>query len=294
MQLTQKQESLISRHLRDLANQLDDALPEKNRERSLRQVQLRIYRELEALQKAAISDEDVVAALRRATTLGASEPGTAAPAKPSPANLRGATTPSAAPRQAPPRQSKAPATDAPAPIWLGVCVFNADRFGVSHWIVRLFAVLLGLVTGPVAIFCYLAAYAEYYLAIDAKDRPQVAYGQLALRVVAPLAVAIGLRWGTYKLLDLIAYGHERLFRESLPPLGKWNWIDQYEGTAFFLLCASVIPVSILSGLPLANAWGHSMKRLAQALVALYFMALCFGIASVLVGVILDRVQPYLQ
>jgi hypothetical protein len=51
---------------------------------------------------------------------------------------------------------------------------------------------------------------------------------------------------------------------------------------------------VLSGLPLANAWGHSLKRLAQAIIALYAMAICFGVASVIAGLILDRVQAYTQ
>ncbi len=293
MQLTQKQESLISRYLRDLAVQLGDTVPEKTRDRHLRQLQTRIYKELEALPTNAISDEDVVSVLRRAMPQGQASPASPKPALTQP---RAINRQSAGVNAAPNRVHAAPPPESTtAPIWLGVCAFNAERFGLSPWMVRLFAVICGLVTGPVAVFFYLAAYAEFYVSSDRKDRPAIAYGQLALRAAAPLAVAIGLRWGAFKLLDLIAYGHQMAFSEALPPLDRqWNWLANNEDTLFFLLWTSVIPLSILSGLPLANAWGHSLKRLTQALVALYFMALCFGIASVLVGLILDRVQPYMQ
>ena len=112
--------------------------------------------------------------------------------------------------------------------------------------------------------------------------------------MAPLATLIVLRWGAGKLEALIAYAHERLVKAPLPPVGDWGWLQYYEPTYFYLACLSVIPLGILSGLPMANAWGHSLKRLAQAIVALYSVLLCFGLASIIVGVILDRVDAYIQ
>jgi phage shock protein PspC (stress-responsive transcriptional regulator) len=179
-------------------------------------------------------------------------------------------------------------------VWLGVCAYNAERFGMAPWMLRLALVVLGVFTGPVAAFVYLAGFAEYYWALEEEARPRIHYGTLALRTIAPLAVVLLLRWATFKLLDLLAYGYDRVFSEPVPPLGKWDWLAHYEGTVFFLVCISVLPLSVLSGMPLANAWSHSLKRLAQALVALYFVALSFGVASILVGIILDRVQPYMQ
>jgi hypothetical protein len=112
--------------------------------------------------------------------------------------------------------------------------------------------------------------------------------------VVPLVVLIALRWGANKLLELIAYGHDRIFNEAMPALGEWDWFRFEEGSYFFFALVTVIPLSVLSGLPLANAWGHSLKRLAQAIIALYAMAICFGVASVIAGLILDRVQAYTQ
>ena len=290
MQLTQKQESMISRYLRDLAVQLDDSLPEKVRERSLRQFQTQIYKHLEGLQKANISDEDVVEVLRLATPRRKEAPPENSPAAVQPKNNAGKQpTPAARANRT---QDLEPELDV-APVWLGVCAFNADRFGVAPWILRISFVLFGI-TGPLAVFCYLAGYAEYYLSTEKEERPAIAYGSLAIRIITPLAATIVLRWGAYKFLDLLAFGYLKAFNEPIPALGKWDWIALHDGTCFFLVCASVIPLSIISGLPLANAWGHSLKRLVQALVALYFIFLCFGIAAVLVGLVLQRVEPYLQ
>ena len=285
MQLTQKQESLISRHLRDLASQFDASVPEGNRNSRLRTLQSGIYKELESLSKPAITDEDVLAVIGRLTP--------EAMAGNAPANGNRRVRPTAPAQPTTGDRDPAEVDEEPA-VWLGVCAFNAERFGAAPWMFRVGAVLLGLVTGPLALLCYLGGFAELYFTTEKEEREPIDYGKLALRTIAPLAAAIALRWLTYKLLALITYGYEKAFSEPVPPLGKWDWLAHYDGTFFFLMWASVIPLGILSGLPLANAWDHSLKRLAQALVALYFMTLCFGIAMVLVGLILDRVQPYMQ
>lgn len=285
MHLTQKQESLISQYLRDLSRRLDTSLPEKVRERSLRQVQTRIYHDLERLNNAAISDDDVVRILRQAAASAAEPPQAPVPATGSPM--------APAPAGTSPLLLRGRAQD-PKPIWLGVCAHNADRIGIETWMARAGLVVMGLCTGPLAVFLYLAGFAEYYAGLPGKERPPIAWPRLALRVVVPLAALVALRWGTNRALLLIAYGHERIFKESMPSLGKWDWFRFQEGSYFFLALVCVLPLAVLSGLPLANAWGHSLKRLAQAITALYAMALCFGLASVIAGLILDRVQVYMQ
>lgn len=283
MQLTQKQESMISQYLRDYSRQLDSSLPDRTREHKLLQVQTRIYRELEALRRSSISDEDVVAVLRHSEN-------TATPGEPDgPAS-------SPAPRpQAPAGRRMAPPPDdgLAQPIWLGVCAFNAERFGAEAWMVRLGAVLLGVFTGPLALLCYLGAFVEYYLALEPEERPEIDYGTLALRAAGPFVFLVLLRWGAGKVEDLIAYGHDRIVKAPLPPLGDWGWLPYYEPTYFYLAFLTVIPLGILSGLPMANAWGQSLKRLSQAAVALYAVMLSFGLASIIVGIILDRVEVYL-
>lgn len=282
MHLTQKQESLISQYLRDLSRRLDSSLPEKVRDRSLRQVQTRIYHDLERLNTNAISDDDVTRVLRQAAASAAETTEVTPPA----------VTPTPTP-EAPPSPLGSRARD-PRPIWLGVCAHNADRIGLEPWMIRLGMGLLGLVTGPLAVLIYLVGFGEYYASLPDQERPPIVWSRLALRIVVPFIVLIALRWGGNRTLLLIAYGHERIFKEGMPSLGEWDWFRFQEGTFFFLALFSVLPLAALSGLPLANAWGHSLKRLAQAITALYAVALCFGIASVIAGLILDRVQVYMH
>lgn len=289
MHLTQKQESLISQYLRDLSRRLDSTLPEKVRERSLRQVQTRIYHDLERLNSPAISDDDVLRVLRHAAANAAETTQSAAPS--SPQETVDPTAETLVTTAQTPLRNRA---RDPKPIWLGVCTHNADRIGLETWMVRLGLVLLGLCTGPFAVFVYLAGFAEYYAGLPPKHRPPIEWGRLVLRAAAPVIVLIALRWGANQALVLIAYGHERIFKEAMPSLGEWDWFRFQEGTYFFLALMSVMPLAVLSGLPLANAWGHSLKRLAQALTALYAVALCFGLASVIAGLILDRVQVYMH
>ncbi|MBL7649930.1 MAG: hypothetical protein JNK74_27460 [Candidatus Hydrogenedentes bacterium] len=285
MHLTQKQESLISQFLRDLSRRLDPGLPEKVRERSLRQVQTRIYHELERLNNPSIGDDDVLRVLRNAAST------TEAPqTSPRDASER----PETASPPAPPHPTPTSTPRNPKAIWLGVCLYNADRLGIETWMVRAGLVVLGLCTGPVAVLAYLAGFAEYYLGLPDGERPKIDWPRMALRGVVALGALIALRWGSNQALVLIGYGHEQIFKEPMPALGDWDWFRFQEGTYFFLALFTVLPLAVLSGLPLENAWGHSLKRLAQALGALYAVALCFGIASVIAGLILDRVQAYMQ
>lgn len=280
MQLTQKQESLISQYLRDVSRRLDSSLPERAREQRVRQLQTRIYRELEGLRTPAIRDEDVIAVLRQAASTR--------PAMPDGNHADAAVAGTRPARQPPPGDRHV------KPVWLGVCAYNADRLGLEAWTVRLAMAVLGLATGPIAVVAYLAAYAEFYAGTDKRERAPIDYIHLAIRAGVPFLALIALRWGGGKVGQLIAYGHMELLKEPVPPLGKWEWFQYYDGMLFFLAFITAIPLAALSGLPLANAWGHSLKRLAQAIIALYGTVLCFGLASTLTGIILDRVDAYLH
>lgn len=263
MQLTQKQEALIARRLREMGAELDAGLAPAARQERLREMQLGIYRELEGLKRPALSDEDVVAVLRRRARADARA------------------------------EAPAPAT-IPGAVWLGVCAHNAARFGVDPWMVRAAAFVLGLLVGPLAFLCYLGGYAEWYISTPAKSRPSIDWLAVARRSAGPIVALVLLRWGGGKAESLISYGYERIAGGPVPPLGAWAWLQFYEGAAFYLIFLTVLPMGVMSGLPLANAWGYSLKRLAQALVALYGVLVCFGLASILAGTILDRVEVYLQ
>jgi hypothetical protein len=93
-------------------------------------------------------------------------------------------------------------------------------------------------------------------------------------------------------LRLIAFVHEWALNRPVPPLGDWGWMQYYAGTLFFWMLVIMLPLAALSGMPLANAWDQSLKRVVQAIGALYGVAISMGIASNVVGILLDVVQDF--
>ena len=51
-------------------------------------------------------------------------------------------------------------------------------------------------------------------------------------------------------------------------------------------------LAFLGGLPAANNWDKTLRKVSQAILALYAVAVCFGIASTLTGIILQFVEKY--
>jgi len=264
MRLTQRQESTITRYLRDVAAQLEPGLSDHDRDLLLSRIQDRVYRRLGALDKPVVEDADVDAALE---ALG--EPAEWA----SPASRRGG------------------ARRGPA-IWLGVCNHLAARLGLRPWVIRLFAVLIGLATGPLALLVYLAGFAELYFTTPRGARPRVnPLRALGLPVVAVI-VAVALHLGTGHAIDLILQGYTAYLRPELPPLGQWDWLRPRAGRLLFWVIACVVPLGILAGMPLARRWDHSLKRVMQAILCLYGIACSLGIALIITGLVLDIVRDF--
>ena len=268
MQLTQKQESLITRYLRDVAMQFDADVPDRARERGLAQVQKQINRRLASLSKASIEDTDVMRVLE---SLGAPE--VHAEALPAEAGSAGGLRLS--------RENR---------IWLGVCAGLANRIGQKPWHIRLGAFVAGLCTGPLAIIVYIALYGEMYFATPKAQRSRVNALRLVTRPTGTLVAAILLHVGSLYAVQLIYLAHVEYLKRGLPSLDEWAWIELRAGEMLFWVLAVCLPFAVLSGLPLANAWDHSLKRLVQAILSLYGIALAFGIASILVGLILHHVN----
>jgi len=270
MRLTQQQQSLITGYLRAVAAQFDQSQPQRLRQRALLQVQTRIERDLQALTKDGLEDRDVQKVL---DLLG------------SPAHLASNLMPHRDPSRVLllcPQNS----------VWLGVCAGIGLRLGLEIWLVRLLAIVLGLITGPLAILTYLGFYAQMYWSSEDETLPRLNLLRAAGRPAGILLAAIAIRMGGDYAARLIAWGHEEILKRPMPAIGEWGWIAYRNGEFFFWAVAICVPVALLSAMPLANAWDHSLKRVAQAGLALYAMALSFGIASILVGIILDFVNEF--
>ncbi len=159
--------------------------------------------------------------------------------------------------------------------------------------VRAVAVLAG-VTGPLAILGYIGLYAFFQVTGPRPLTPPVDKMRLAVRTGGAFIAVVALNALTRYAVDLVFYGHEQFLKRSVPGLGEWGWLPIRGDELFFWALVICVPLAALSGLPLARHWDHSLKRVWQAGLALYAMALSFGLAAIIVGIILDIVKDFTQ
>lgn len=288
MKLTQEQGALISEYLRNVTAALGRRMPAPDREDVLAKLRTTIYRALEDAGKERLSNDEVGAVIAR---FGAPEEQaqTLAP------NVRGA-------------RSMFPDED--DVVWLGACGALADQLGIARWIVRSVGLALTL-SGPglsalsflstrefsglplalftlsIGLLVYLGLFSYFYIMTERAARPQIPMGAVVFSALGSLIIACALHIGTGYALDLIRYAHGRFLERNMPPLGEWGWIEVQAGTMLFWTLACCLPLAVLGAMPMPGAWNDSLKKAGHAGLALYGAALAFGVASVLVGLILD-------
>jgi len=269
MELSHKQEAILLRYLRDVALKMDHGLSDAQKEQAVAGLEAQIRRTLKTFGSDSVSDENLQTVLER---LGAPQ--------------------EVAQRLAEQTDTQAQPKKKAQPVWLGVCRNMAERAGLETWMVRLLFVLLGLVTGPLALLIYAGFYAEMYLSTEPLARPRIDWLRIAGRGAGFFVVALGLDWGVQYFLRFVDYAVVEVLKREVPPLGEWGWLEVQADSLFFWAVIISVPLGAFSGLPLANGWDYSLKRIAQAALALYAIALSFGVASVIVGLILAFVEEF--
>lgn len=292
MKLTEPQQTAITRYLREIAMYMDDSVPVGVRRQGLNDFHQKIHQSLEATANGGtVQNEHVKALLRR---LGPAEKRAstllpnAVPKSSSPKTMRSPRR-TAQPKQTPrePRRREV----AEKRVWLGVCDNLAARMEIEVWYIRTLAIILGI-TGPLAVVLYLAMYAEMYYSAEDKKRPTIVRSKIVKRFTATFGVAFALFAGTHYGSRLIYFVNAELLRRPQPILGPWDWIEDKSGVLFLTTLLFLLPLAILSAMPLANAWDQSLKRVIQAGLAIYGLVLSFGIASLVVGIILSVVRDF--
>ncbi len=266
MQFTQKQERQIAVFLRT-AGERFNRLPPKARDLLVLRLKGRIQSEFKHFTRPP-HDEEVDAVLTRCAA--------AANAEAAKLTKEGA--------------SEGMALSADGRVWLGVCGGIAERFGWDARLVRLVAFVLGLVTGPLAIMAYLAAYLEMYLTSEDENLPAVDKARLVAFPLGILAATIAFHVGTKLLVSLLHRLYTAVMAQELAPLEKWNWLEENGASLFVWALMFLLPLSVLAALPLANDWDKTLKRVIQAGLALYALALSCGLAAAVVGIILQIVE----
>lgn len=265
MQLSQDQERFIAVYLRDVALKMERGADDSRAQRALELLDKRIREAVAKRVSGQIMDSDVV---RTLDELG-------------PPAAQAAAIDSASPGA---KKAK-DATD--TPVWLGVCAHWADQLGIPVAGLRALCVVTGLFTGPLAVSAYITAYAVRWWGLPKETRPPIAWPRIGWNVFTAFAIAILLARAGSFFLWAVDTGYERLFDDTIPSLGSWGWIKGSAPGYYTLAIMCSIPLAILSGLPLANGWDYSIKRLYLAILTLYGVMLSYGAASYIVGIALQ-------
>jgi phage shock protein PspC (stress-responsive transcriptional regulator) len=298
MRLTQKQEWMISRYLRDV-NAALGSMPASARDQTLTRLNARIYRRLSEISAAGrISDEDVMTALRESGS-----PDRRKEREPASQDRRRESVPVSAP------VSSEDDIDDDADdcmesdddfsgltlssddrVLLGVCGGIAGHFGLEARWARAAFFALG-VTGPIALIAYICLYAEMYLHSNPEKVPRVDTKRIGAWVTSTFVGLVGLNLIMRLFLWGVLMTYERVANLGpLSGLGYWDWLRA--NSSFFLFCAlsGLIPIAILGSLPVPESWNYTFKRVIQAGAVVYAFLLSFGVASFLVGAILHAVK----
>jgi phage shock protein PspC (stress-responsive transcriptional regulator) len=293
MKLTQEQGGRIADYLRDVAVEMGTDVPKPVRDRALARLRDDIYRKLADTPGDLLEDGYVDSVLGE---LG------------SPAVRAQALRPAN-------RGSGRLELTQNDRIWLGVCGGIAARLGANPWVARTVAgalglamptlsvltflstrepgsLSLGLFAGSIALISYLGLYAFMYVVSPKDDDTRVRFTDIGVSVAITFAVGLALSYGGSYAVSLIRYIHTEFLQREMPPLGAWGWYYYQADNYFFWTMAVCLPLAVFGGLPMANRWDISLKRLGYAVLALYGVALAFGIGSILAGVILDLIRNY--
>lgn len=264
MTLTQRQQQDIARYLQAVSG-FAEGIPDRRREEELKRLYAEILKRLESLGKSPPDNADVAGVLR---AFGTPEEAGAAMA----ARLRPGGTVYLAVEER---------------IWLGVCGGIANQLDIDPLVVRIAAVAIGLATLGLALIPYLIAYGILYYLSDKGQVPAWSPWKTARRTGLATVLAFGLLIGG----RLVLAGALFVFRQAMPPElayigGGWDWFIENDGALFFWTLALSLPLAALSSLPVKPGWDRTHRKMYQAALALYAVAVCFGVASAVAGMLL--------
>ena len=111
-----------------------------------------------------------------------------------------------------------------------------------------------------------------------------------MRSTGAVFVVVVLCVGCQLVLELAYYLFLSYTEHTSITLGKWGWFEAKGASIFICVSLIVAPMAILSGLPMANGWDETFRKIVKAVIAIYAVVLSFGLASNLVGIIFQFVD----
>ena len=268
MDLTQKQSQRIAKYLRDIDLQLG-TLSDKAREAARTRLRSRIETDLRQFQNRNPEDHEIEAILAACGTTS---------------------------RVAAELLGKHGGMDAlalsPERTWLGVCAGAARRFDMDVRVVRAMAIALGVFTGPFALMVYLGFYLNLYWASEDEEVPRIDRARLLRTTLGTFGGIVALYVGSGALQALLIAAFTRFTEHTRETLASYLWLDAHGSSMFFWALVTLMPIATLSGLPLPDGWDKTGRSLSRAGIALYAVAICFGIAAIMAGVIIQLVKDF--
>ncbi len=306
MQLTENQERYISQYIGEIEESIGDQLSPKQRDRALSRLRARLDEKIRSGVSAPLEDADVLNILHKMgdpetqaailvrvwgdVTIGGAA---LTPSETSPTSASNPNASSPSSGQTAKAQKGAPSKGNKfGPVWLGVVSYFARRSGLPLWALRLLASLLGLLTGPLALMTYMAAYIVLRLRGRLQSpAPFHFYRVVLYPAITGILLLLFYFGGVYGIMG-IRMAHEKYLGRTVPELNEWAWLEVEAPSIFVSALFILLPLSLFSAMPLANGWDYSLKRFTQAGVILYAVILSFGIAFFLTGIILNFVHEF--
>ena len=173
-------------------------------------------------------------------------------------------------------------------VWLGVCAGIADRIGIDANFIRLVLVVLGFIPPllPFLATAYLGFYTFVYVSSPKGALPRLKTFPIVRRTVAVALAAIGIYGGAYALLALLSRLSKQVLGVGLFNGGQYNWLLTQNDPMFFWVMAYVLPIAIMSAMPVKSSWAGTLEKVVKAALALYAMVICVGLAFMITGLLI--------
>ena len=300
MKFTDRQEHMVGHFLRQSGYIVKNLSPPAQTQ-TLLQVRERLYTELLLMPSEILEDHDLSVLLDRlrVSPTGWQRPAANPKNRPAKALNKAAlveTSKSVLPPTRVPSKGATPSLPAKQVSvqkrrLLGVCIVLSERTDFPLRYVRAAFVTAGLTTGPFALIVYLGLYFEMSLAEREPGARPFAPVHLAKAIgftLAPLALLYAAATAALTLLNVL-YAQ---LASSPAGLGAWERFSDYNGPFFLASLLVLVPIAVLSGLPVPAQSRAGIRRCLEAGLSIYAVVLCMGIAFRLTGFLIAFAQGY--
>ncbi|MFO7774737.1 MAG: PspC domain-containing protein [Candidatus Hydrogenedentota bacterium] len=289
MKLTPNQERRITKFLRDVHAQTE-GLSDAQRRRALAHVKAQLRERLQHYTDAAPEDSELEAILDNCTLPDFVS--SAADQHARDVENVEALDPSASPRETPPprrepRAARGEFLELEGRMWLGVCSGLARYLRIESAIVRIIAAVVGVATLGFLLWVYVGLYLFFYLRDRSGVLPRVDVLPVVRRVAGTLALGVVLFAAGELLLWAMSAAAALAVGHGVTLEAAWGWFAERNGTIAFWTLVFALPLGGMSAMPVAEGWDHTLRKLAQACLAIYGLLLSFGLACYFVGLLLE-------